>query len=823
MQLHCLMKSIVTHFLLSALYCLIIIYPVLSQEISIADSDLTVSETGSLSVVPSGKKGDGAAEKSAMVKIPLFDQRPVIDGKLDDEIWKKAVKFNDFLQVNPGDNIAPTNPTEVLVGFDTKFLYLAFKAFDDPGKIRATVAQRDSIFIDDNVGVFLDTYHDQRRAYALYFNPLGIQADSIFTEGTGNDFTVDIVMESKGQVTTDGYVVEVAIPFKSLRYSSGKNRVWGINFFREVKRGENEIDSWVPISRDKSGQLAQFGQIGGIEEIGKGRTLDIIPSFVMSETGRRARTFGVPLTDPDTGRFLNERGKFDPGLTVKLGINSSTTLAFTINPDFAQVESDQRVVTANQRFPIFYPEKRPFFLEGVEIFQTPLNPLNTRAIIDPDMAIKLSGKRGKNSFGILVASDNAPGDYTDDEKNDPFFRPYIERFIDKNAFMSTLRYKRDLGKENSLGFISTTYNFPDENNYTGGFDGRFRLDPTTFVSFQTLGTFSKRCFEFFLGDINCSTRNGFGYYGQYDNSGRHWSYNLTGSGRTRNYIADIGFTPRIDSNRNAFTVKYNSDFKPNRTLLNWNVSNTSVINYNWKGFLQSAVDEVQANFTFPAQTFIGIGANKGYERLFQDEFGTVFAGNDNERSSYYTNFFGYVGTTPSKKVSVFLFLGQTWGIFDYDFGAGFKFPRVSPGALTNPFGAPLDPGPGNSFNASLNLTLQPTDKLLIKFDFTKSFLKRRDTDLLAYDTNIYSGLATYRFSRFLSARARTDYETLSGGLGGQYLFAWEPKPGTALFIGYNNSLVYRGLNPFTFNRENGLNRDGQTFFIKFSYLFRKTF
>jgi hypothetical protein len=148
---------------------------------------------------------------------------------------------------------------------------------------------------------------------------------------------------------------------------------------------------------------------------------------------------------------------------------------------------------------------------------------------------------------------------------------------------------------------------------------------------------------------------------------------------------------------------------------------------------------------------------------------------------------------------------------------------VSPGALTNPFGAPLDPGPGNSFNASLSLTLQPTDKFQLKFDFTKSYLKRRDTNLLAYDTNIYSALATYRFSRFLSTRARTDYETLSAQLSGQYLFAWEPKPGTALFVGYNNSLFNKALNPFTFIRENGLERDGQTFFIKFSYLFRKTF
>lgn len=826
------MKKIKLHYILKLIVILTFVLDGFPQNSQVATKVLSVpinneAKADSLTDNPNRvekpfAKTSTSADKKT-VSIPRFSQPPVIDGKIDEEVWKNAGKFEDFLQISPGDNIAPSNQTKVYAGYDQKFLYLAFIAFDNSNQVRATIAKRDSIFADDNVGVYLDTYNDRRRAYALFFNPLGIQADGILAEGSGSDFTIDIVMESKGQITTDGYTVEVAIPFKSLRYSAGKKKLWGINFYREIKRGENEFNSWVPISRDQSGQLSQFGLLSGIEDIGEEKTLDITPSLVMSETGRRARTYGLSPTVPDSGRFLNQPVKADPGLTVKLGLNSSTTLDFTLNPDFAQVEADQRVVTVNQRFPIFYSEKRPFFLEGIEIFQTPLNPLNTRAIIDPDFAAKLSGKRGKNSFGVLVASDNAPGNFTEDERNDPFTRPFISRFIDKNAFISVFRYKRDIGKENTLGFIGTTYKFPDSRNYTSGIDGRFRLNSTSVVSFQGIGTFSKKCSEFTLGNINCSTRNGAGYYFQYDNSGRHWSFNLAGSGRSKKYIADVGFTPRVDTNRNAFTVRYSSDFKPNKKLINWNISNTSVINYNWKGHSQNAVDEIQANFTFPLQTFIGIGGNTGYERLSQEEFGIPFAGNDNERSTYYKNVFGYIGSTPNKKISFFLFSGYTWGVFDFDFGAGFKFPRVSPASLTNPFGAPLDPGPGNSFNGNLTLTFQPTDALQIKFDFTKSYLVRRDTGLIAYDTNIYSVLTNYRFTRFLSARARTDYETLSTTLSGQYLFAWEPNPGTALFVGYNNNLTNKGLNPFTFQRETGINREGQTFFIKLSYLFRKNF
>ncbi|HEX5966419.1 MAG TPA: carbohydrate binding family 9 domain-containing protein, partial [Pyrinomonadaceae bacterium] len=161
-------------------------------------------------------------EKSQPVVITKFDKPPVIDGKLDEEVWQKAVVLKDFYQIQPGDNVAPSKPTEVLLGFDPKFLYIAFKATDEPDKIRATVAKRDNIFQDDYVGFFLDTFNDKRKAFEAFFNPLGIQADGILTEGDGEDFSVDLLMESKGIIHESGFTVEVAIPFKSLRFEAGK-------------------------------------------------------------------------------------------------------------------------------------------------------------------------------------------------------------------------------------------------------------------------------------------------------------------------------------------------------------------------------------------------------------------------------------------------------------------------------------------------------------------------------------------------------------------------------------------------------------------------
>src|SRR6266581_5427967 len=194
-------------------------------------------------------------EKAQPVHLPRFDKPPVIDGKLDDEVWKHAVVLKDFIQVQPGDNIVPSKPTEVMIGYDAKTLYFGFHCYDDPTKVKATVGKRDEIFSDDNVRLFLDTFNDQRRAYILGWNPLGIQQDGIMTEGSGWDFSVDIVMESKGMLTSDGWTVEVAIPFKSLRYEAGKGKLWGIHIVRNFFRFNDEIDSWMPNSRDISSLL----------------------------------------------------------------------------------------------------------------------------------------------------------------------------------------------------------------------------------------------------------------------------------------------------------------------------------------------------------------------------------------------------------------------------------------------------------------------------------------------------------------------------------------------------------------------------------------
>ena len=769
-------------------------------------------------------------EKLQPVVIPKLEQAPVIDGRLDDEAWKLAAVLKDFYQIEPGDNTRASKETEVFIAYDTTFLYVAFLAHDDAGKVRATVAKRDDIFSDDYVGIILDTYNDKRRAYQFFFNPLGVQADGIFTEASGEDFSVDVVMESKGALTDDGYVVEVAIPFKSLRYAAGKDMVWGIHLQRSIKRFNNELDSWMLISRDASGLLNQAGRLTGFDGISVGRTLEIIPSLTLSEAGKRVRSLSPSAANdtlPEPGRFVNDPAKFDPGVTVKYSITPTVTLDFAINPDFAQVEADETVVTANQRFPIFFEEKRPFFLEGIDIFRTPLQAVHTRAIVDPDYAAKLSGKLGRNSFGLLVASDSAPGNFIGDERLNPRNFP----FLDKNAFVGILRLKRDISKESSLGLIATTYNFIERRNHLAGIDGRFRLDPKTIFTFQVLGTTSRRFFfEPDLGRNVYRTGNALAYFWSYDKGGRHLTYNLTGSGRTRDYRADLGFTQRRNTNRKDLTVRYQSEPKPDANLVSWRLFFNTGVNFDWQGRMQNSNVSGQYRVNFQRQTTLNWGYTRSYERLFESEFGAnrtatqqgAFAGDSAERSTPRHSVTFYGGTTPSESFSANFNFTYIWNSYDLDFGAGLKFPRVSPVGLLDP-DAPLDPGTGREFRANIGLIYQSTDALRTELTYTKDSLLRDDTRRLAFDDNIFSLRSTYQFSRFTFARLRLDYNTLDANVRGQFLLGWTPNPGTSLYAGYNDDLNYRGFNPFTDQPETGFRRNGRTFFIKMSYLIRRTF
>ncbi|MCI0447444.1 carbohydrate binding family 9 domain-containing protein [bacterium] len=786
------------------------------------------------------------SQKADTVPISRFDSPPTIDGRLDEVVWKRAARLTDFYQTQPGDNIAPTNPTEVIIGYDSKFLYLGIHAVDNPGKIRATLAKRDDITRDDTIAIYLDTFNDQRRSYLLMFNPLGVQQDGIYIEGREIDFSVDIVMRSKGMIVEDGYSIEVEIPFKSIRYEIGEDKAWGIHVLRQIKYLDEE-NSWMPLCRDKAGLdkvsgketrarfLAQAGYISNIVAITAERTLDMIPVVTFSETGRRVRKFSAssissgPLFG-DSERFVNEPLNTDLGLTGKLRLTSSITLDSAWNADFAEVEADQPQITANQRFPLFFEEKRPFFLENIEIFRTPLQSVYSRTIVDPDLAIKLSGKSSRTNFGLMLAGDNAPGNFSEEERSNPVLYSEIERFIDKNAYIGALRISRDVGDQSNMGMIATSYNFIDKHNHLAGVDGRISLRPNTFLTFQLAGTNSRRYFYSPAKDQDFyRTGNGFGYFSEISRTGRHFNVQLAGEGYTPDYRTDVGFTQRTNINRWSIFSRYNSEPREDSLLISWSLLYTFLVQGDWQGRMNYSYYYPRILLNFKRQTFLNFYFYRDYARLFEEEFGATrtttrpgsFVGAP-ERSTVYKGLVIEGGTAPSKKYSFNVSVDVAWDFLDFDFGAGPKFPRVSPAALDDP-DAPLDPGPGRTLYATASVAYLPTDAMRFSFDYTKSFLVRNDTKRLAFDQNLYTFRANYSFTRFIFARARLDYDTLKSNVTTQLLFGYAPNPGTAFYIGYNDDLNYNGFNTVMNRFEPNFRRNKRTLFIKMSYLLRHGF
>lgn len=758
------------------------------------------------------------AEKRAPVRIPKFSSPPVIDGRLDDEVWKTAAVFKDFVQIQPGDNIAPSRETIAYVGYDENFLYVSFHAFEDPSLLRATIPKRDDVFADDNVRFTIDTFNDQRRAYVFFFNPFGIQADAITDGGqNGPDFSIDVVLESKGVLLDDGYSVEAKLPFKSIRYAAGKGRVWGFNVGRRIPRLNDENDSWMPIERGVS-TLRQIGKIVGLDDIKTERTIEVVPSLTISETAERI----TDTSQPFGSRILNNPIKKDIGVSVKYQITPDVTLDAAINPDFAEVEADAPVVRANERFPIFFPEKRPFFLEGIDYFRTGLQVVNTRTIADPDAAVKLTGKTGRNTFGFMSAVDRFPE-------------------TDTKAYIGVMRLKRDFGVQSNIGVIATTYHFgAQRHNNLAGVDGRLQLDPKTVFDFQIVGTNSNRIF--YNPNVNADeyrVGNGIAYQASYDYTGRNRGFRIGVNGRTRDYRADVGFTRRTNNHAISGGFRLGTEPNPKKTLIGFSTRNFFTYAFDDRRRVQQFRYSFDTEWNFNRQMRISTGTDYERSQIYEDEFGArrnasqqgAFFGRDRRAADQFT-MDGEISKTFGKRFGAEFGFGVSTNKFDFDFGASERYPRVSPAylawlrCLKSPNCTDGEPGydPGKSLNLEyrLGVNLQPTDPWRIELGYEREKLRRNDNKLTAFDSNIYSLRSTYQFTRFTFARVRVDYETVDGTINSQLLFGWSPNPGTAVYVGYNDNSNYRGFNEFRSRFDEGFRRDGRRFFIRMSYLFRKS-
>ncbi|HET6765640.1 MAG TPA: DUF5916 domain-containing protein, partial [Longimicrobiaceae bacterium] len=394
--------------------------------------------------------GDSAAavysgrEHQLSVRIPRVDASVQVDGALDEPVWTQAAVLTGFSQYAPNDGLPAADSTQVLVWYSPNAIHFGIRAFERHGAPAATLADRDRIFGDDNVQILLGTFHDTRQALMFAVNPLGVQGDGALVEGAntsasgfiGNavvgreqaDLSPDYVFQSKGRVTEWGYQVEIRIPFKSLRYQPGREQSWNVNVVRQVKHSGFE-DSWVPAQRASPSFLGQSGEIVGLTGLHRGLVMDLNPETTMKVTG---------APEPD-GSFARDAGRPQVGGTVRWGITNNLTLNGTANPDFSQVESDAQQFVFDPRNELFFSEKRPFFLEGIEQFSTPNSLIYTRRIVQPVAAAKLTGKAFGTDLALLSAVDDQAGSATGQD----------------HPVYNLLRIQRDVGSQSRIGVVYT--------------------------------------------------------------------------------------------------------------------------------------------------------------------------------------------------------------------------------------------------------------------------------------------------------------------------------------------------------------------------------
>src|SRR5919198_4771881 len=465
--------------------------------------------------------------KQIEVRIPRIEDAAVrLDGVLDESVWHQAALLNGFTQYRPVDSRPAADSTEVRVFYAPDAIYFGIRAFEVHGDVvRATLADRDNIDADDKVQILLDTFNDRRRALLFAVNPLGAQEDGVRSEGLAGaaggqnagfrfdgviDLNPDYVFQSQGRVTRDGYDVEVRIPFKSLRYQSSATQNWGIQFVRTTQHTGYE-DTWAPVVRASASFLIQSGTLQGLTDLRRGLVMDVSPEFTSRLDGGPNGPSGYRYTSVDP----------ELGVNVRWGVTQNLSATGPVNPDFSQVEADVGQVTVNERFALFFPEKRPFFLEGLEQFDTPNALIYTRRIAQPVFGAKLAGKVGATGIAYLGAIDDRDQSATG-----------------ANPIYNMLRMRRDLGPASTVGLVYTDRSDGDAYNRVLGADAHVVWRGIWFSEVQIAGSWTRDTAGGRAGKLWSVTLG--------DRTGRAYGNHYELLGVERSFQDTSGFVNRVD-------------------------------------------------------------------------------------------------------------------------------------------------------------------------------------------------------------------------------------------------------------------------------------
>jgi len=708
--------------------------------------------------------------------VPHVETDIVVDGVLEEQVWAEALAIRLDTETNPGENIPASVETHVYVAENGAELLIAFDARDPaPESIRAYLRDRDSSFDDDFVGVVLDTFDDQRRAFEFFVNPLGVQMDLTMDDVNGGESTAwDAIWSSAGRITETGYIVEMAIPFSQLRFqSSEEDQLWGFEGLRFYPRSDRVRISTRPSERGRNCYLCQLDKVRGFATVEPGKGIEIVPSVTATRADHRGGP-GEPLLDGDKD--------VEAGMNVRWAVTPDLVANFTINPDFSQVEADVAQLDVNNQFALFFPETRDFFLEGADYFATPINAVFTRTIADPDFGAKLTGNTEEGAFGMLAAEDTVtnlifPGALS--SRSDS---------LDQNSRTLVGRYRRNFSTSSSVGALLTSRTGRDYENLVAGIDGRLRPGDNHSIQFQYLSSgtrYPETIVEEF--DQPAGSFAGDAVQLNYDYSTREWFAGFNYQRFDDGFRVDSGFRTQVDmENRSLFfgRIWYTEGERFwNRLQLGFNTNDS----HRGDGVL------LRRN----RQVFVNMNARR--ESFFRLALST--------RQEY-------------------------WDGRLYDIDSTFALVRLRPvGSLFLGFAAGTgeqidftNSQLGEQFFIEPFMEWNPTRRLRIGLQGTVSSLETRTGEKI-YDAALVDLRTTWQFNARSYLRLTLQDQSVERNLAqfdpaifderattraSQLLYAYELNPQTVVFAGYSDKYIDN-------DDYSKLTRTDRTFFLKFSY------
>ena len=713
------------------------------------------------------------------IKIPRVVTAPIIDGDIQSQEWAEATTVVLNVETTPGENVAPPVKTEVLLMEDSNTLFVAFIAHDpDTDAIRAYYRDHDRTGGHDIVGVVLDTFNDERQAFEFFVNPLGVQRDAI-NDDINNRYNSawDGLWYSNGKINGTNFTVEMAIPLSQLRFAANSEaQIWGVDLLRFYPRNKTHRISYIPLDRDISCYLCQLGKVEGFAGVEQGRNLTLIPTLTTNSVQTRP--------DPVSDDWERQDPDVEAGLDVRWGINQNTYLNATINPDFSQVEADTPQLDVNTTFSLFFPERRTFFLDGADYFNTRLNIVHTRNIADPDYGVKLTGKVGPHTYGLLSARDTVtsfiiPGNLGSR------LASLDEDLGDTDSDIAIARYRYDIGSDFTVGGIVTDRRGEDYNNTVSGLDGTFQITDSDRLQFQGLLSQSEYPLDIQTEFEQADELDDRAYLVQYNHSDRRWNWFARYEDFGEDFRADLGFINKVDYTKAE--VGGGHTWQPEEFAYS-----RIVIGSNWdRTEAQDGLkleEEIEGFVSFgsgPKQSFVEFGGGKR-NRYFSGQ--------------YFDEQFGFfvTGFRPMADLRLF-FLAEG--------GDAIDFANVRPGKSTF-YRSEIAYELGRHITTNFNYSQQrfKVDQGLL---FTAKLLDVRLT--YQFTNNSFLRLTTQLANTHRNASLYTDaVDETNKNLASQLLYSYKINALSRFYLGYSDA-------GFQDDGLDSIEQTNRTIFLKVSY------